>query len=124
MLTSVVAFADAANFLGLRKPVLVNGSSGCAFLDSSVTNVSSVAWTAIVTSSSIAFSAVGVSNSGAKSLTVGVGAANSELPVGIVIPPVSIGILYPWNLAKGSRISLEALGASQTSGYISLCFFQ
>lgn len=120
LLTALPALADGGNFLGLRKPV-----GTCGFLNTSSTNVTTSAWVTIVASTGSAFSAVLVSNSGASPLKLAVGSAGNEVDTGLALHPASQGgVMVPLNLAKNLRLSLEALGATQSSGYVTICFFQ
>lgn len=114
------AFPQNPGPLGLRKPV-----GTCGFLNTASTSVTTGAWVQIVSSTASAFSAVAVSNSGASPLKLAIGAASSEVDTGIAIHPGSSGtVILPLNSKAGVRLSLEALGATQSSGYVTICFFQ
>lgn len=104
--------------ISLRKPV-----GAPAVLDTSSTNITSGAWVEMIASLQYACSGILIHNSGAQPIRVGVGAAASEVNLGLVIP-IGVSILVPVELARLSRVSLRSMGSTQSSGIITLSCFQ
>lgn len=120
LMAALPALADGYNYWGLSKPV-----GTCGFLNTATTNVTTSAWVTLVAATGSASSAIAITNGGTSPLQLATGAASSEVNTGIIIPPsTSVGVFYPINLGKTVRLSLEALGANQSSGYVTICFFQ
>lgn len=103
--------------LALRGPV----GAPPAVLNTTSVNVTAAAWVEIVSNLSFGCSAVLVTNGGAEPLSLGKGAAASEVATGAVIPP-SQSLLIPIEIAKGSRLALRSLGGTQSSGYVTMAF--
>ena len=69
--------------------------------------------------------AIQISNSGAQPLLLALGSAGNEVNTGIVIAPASGGQwLIPIEIKSGVRISVKSLNATQSSGIVSICYFQ
>lgn len=104
--------------LALRKPV------GFAFLDTSSTSVTSGAYVTFVTAANMkkGASAIGIHNPGSSPLKLAMGAAGAEVDQFVI--PINNWALIPVELLNGVRLSLESLGATQSSGIITATFFQ
>lgn len=107
--------------LALRVPC---GSA--AALDTSGTSVTNAAYVQLQAAASMtaACSAIVISNSGAQPLTLASGGAGSEVDLGIVIPPLSEGLVIPLVLKKTTRMSVKSLGGTQSSGFVSIMYLQ
>lgn len=105
--------------IALRKPVPVIPT----ILDTSSTNVTSAAWVTFIASVSKAASGILLHNPGSQPIKIGIGAAAAETELGIVIP-IGVSILIPVEIAKGARVSLRSMGATQSSGIITASLFQ
>ena len=105
--------------LALRNPA----GTTPAVLDTSSTNVTSGAYVEIKTAALMlrACSAIAVHNPGAAPLALARGAAGSEVQTGVVLPVGAFAII-PIELAKAVRLSLISLGATQSSGIITVTF--
>lgn len=112
------ALAAGPNASDVRRPVGVP-----QILDTSTTNVTSAAWVQFIASPTYACSAVLVHNPGSQPIKVGVGAAASEVDMGLVLP-IGVPTLVPVVTKKGVRISLRSMGSTQSSGIITWSCFQ
>jgi len=104
--------------LALRKPV-----GTAAALNSGSTNITAAAFFELQAATAKACSAVCLTNQGAQPILVATGAAGSEVLTGLVIPPAD-AIIVPIEIAAGVRVSLKSLGATQSSGYVTISYFQ
>lgn len=109
--------------LALRNPV-VQGAS--AVLDTSGTNVANNAFAQLITAANRkgACSAIIVTNGGSQPLQLAQGGAGSEADTGVIIPPSAGQLLIPVELKAGVRLSLKSLGSTQSSGVVTVSFFQ
>ncbi len=94
-----------------------------AALDTSGTNVTASAWVTLIASETYACSALLLHNSGAQPLKVATGAGGSEVELGLVLP-IGVSILVPVSTEKAVRLSLKSLGATQSSGIVTVSCFQ
>lgn len=92
-------------------------------LNTASTNVTTGAWVELAAATTFACSGLLLHNSGAQPIKLGIGAASSEVDLGIVLP-VGVAILVPQVVSKGSRISVRSIGATQSSGIITMSCFQ
>ena len=92
-------------------------------LNTGSTSVTNSAYVEIEDSTTSAYSAICVTNQGAQPLALAVGAAGSEVLTGIVIPPAD-AVIVPREGKKSKRLSLISLGGTQSSGYVTLSYFQ
>ncbi len=94
-------------------------------LDTSGTNVLTSTFVDLVTAANMkaSCSAVLVTNGGSQPLAIAKGAAGSEALTGAVIPPSGWAFL-PLELAKSVRLSLKSLGGTQSTGFVTISFFQ
>lgn len=108
--------------LALRYPV-VQGAG--AVLDTTGTNVTAIAFFTILTkaNSKKACSGVCVTNGGSQPLMLAKGDAGSEADTGIIIPPGGGQVILPIEIPASTRLSLKSLGATQTSGVVTVSFF-
>lgn len=106
--------------LALRKPV-----GTAAMLDTSSTSVTSSAYVTLQAATAANCNSIQISNSGAQPILLATGSAGNEVNTGIVIAPSSGGQwLIPIEIAKGVRLSLKSMNATQSSGIVSIGFFQ
>jgi hypothetical protein len=120
-LFSSFAFADTPGAIGVRKPVAV----APYLLDTSGTNVTSAAWVTFLAAASNlwACSAVQIHNTGSQPIKLGFGAAAAETETGILFP-IGVSILLPVQIAKGVRLSVRSMGATQSSGFLTMSCLQ
>lgn len=104
-------------------PAAYNSVGAPVALDTSSTNITSAAWVELVASPAYACSAVLVHNSGSQPIKVGKGAAAAEVDAGLVLP-IGVSAYVPFVVKKGQRLSLRSLGATQSTGIITLSCFQ
>ncbi len=104
--------------LALRKPC----GTAVSF-NSTDTDITAAAYVEIEDSTTSAYSAICMTNQGSEPLLLGEGAAGVEVSTGLVIPPAGY-VIVPREGKKSKRLALKSLGATQTSGYITLSYFQ
>lgn len=115
-----LSFAEGPGALGLRKPV-----GTAAILDTSSTNVTTSAYVTLVAKANVTYGygALLLSNGGTSPLILATGDAGSEVLTGLLIPPSSSNLL-PINGASKVRLSLKSLSGTQSSGLVTISFFQ
>lgn len=108
--------------LALRYPVKQGAG---AVLDTTGTNVTAVAFFTILTkaNASKGYSAICVTNGGSQPLMLAKGDAGSEVDTGIIIPPGGGQVIMPIEIPASTRLSLKSLGATQSAGVVTVCFF-
>lgn len=111
-------FASQRGEAGLRGAVPTP-----AFLDTSITNVTSGAYVTLVTTTTNACSGILLQNTGAQPLKLAVGAAASEVDLGVVLPIGNIW-LFPHEIKKGVRLSVRSMNATQSAGMIIFACYQ
>lgn len=90
-------------------------------LNAATTNVTTSAYVQLVASSPVATTNIVVSNSTGQVLVIAFGASGSEIDQIAVAPTtglvnLDLGSILP----AGSRVSVEALGASATTGFVTV----
>lgn len=116
-LVAGTAFAAQRGEVGLR------GSNGAVqYLDTSTTNVTSSAWVQLVASMPFACSSILIQNSGSSVLQMALGGSGAEVAIGLFVP--SQAWLLPVQFGKGQRVSLKSMGATQSTGTVSMTCFQ
>jgi hypothetical protein len=89
--------------------------------DYSSVNVTTSAYTQLISSTSAAYSALEVFDSSGQTLKLAIGGAGSEVDQFIIFPGGNGRI--PFTIASGSRISIRALSATANSGEIDINFY-
>jgi hypothetical protein len=89
------------------------------FKDASSTNITTSAYVQLTAASSRDSEALVISNNTTKTLILAVGAAASEVDQ-CYIPPSAVGLIIPLRIPLGSRISVKALDASATTGFLAI----
>lgn len=107
--------------------ILAKQAQYTAFLNMTVIPVTTAAWVQIVASLPYACTAMEIFNPSAATMKISKGAAGQETTGNNLIPysilPGGSSILLPINLPSLSRISLEAVDQTASSGYFILNFF-
>lgn len=85
--------------------------------------VTTAAWVQVVAATSQPCSAIEVSNPSNSLLKIAVGGAGSEVELPYYVLPGGSPILLPWEIAKGSRISLKAVQTTANVGLFVLNLF-
>lgn len=90
-----------------------------------VTNVPTSAWVELITATSEPFDAVEIFSATGSIILLSTGSAGQEddNQVPYTILPGGSGILLPYNLRKGARLSAKALDITAAKGYLILNFF-
>lgn len=114
------AYAEGPGALGLRKPV-----NTATVLDTSATNVTTSAYVTLAAVAAVpqAYSAILVANTGSSPLGIALGAAAAEKDTGLVIPPASY-VMLPYNGPNKTRLSVKSLSGTQSTGLVTISFFQ
>jgi len=99
------------------KPVAKEGHSFAA------TNVTTAAYVTVVAATSQPCSFLEIFNGGGSILKLAIGAVGSEVDMPFYITPGSSSFLVPIEIPKNVRLSLKAVDANSTTGYIILNFF-
>lgn len=104
--------------LALRKPI-----DTPAVLDTTGTPVTSGAYITLAAKATRkhAASAILIHNPGAQPLKVATGDAGSEVDTGLVIP-INAVMIIPFEAPANTRLSVESVGATQSSGIITCTF--
>lgn len=85
------------------------------------TNVTTSAYVQLTAATTVPSTAVIVSDTSGKILKIAIGASGHEVDK-LYIGPSELGVRYPLIVPKGSRISVKAIDASATTGYLLLSF--
>lgn len=117
-LFAIASLADSPGSIGIRRSVGVP-----QFLDTAVTNVTSSAWVQFVAANGVACSAIQIHNTGTSPIKIGYGGAGVEVDGGEIFP-IGVSILVPMIIGKNVRISVRSLGATQSSGVLTMACFQ
>ena len=112
----------------MKGAVAIRGPVGApAFLDTSSTNIGTGAYVQLQTAAAMtsACSAIMVSNGGTSPLKMALGASGNEVDNGVIIPPSANTLIQiPVNIAAQTRITLKSLSGTQSSGVVTMSFFQ
>jgi len=111
----VVLAVLAALCVGAANSFAAANTSQMAVHAYSTGNVTTSAYTELVASTSISVGKLEVCDTSGKLLKIASGASGSE--VDILTTTVSGCVIVPYYLAKGTRLSIEAIDANATSGY-------
>lgn len=105
------------NALAIRNPVGVP-----RVLDTSSTSVTSSAYVDLVTAAqmTVPAAAILIHNPGSQPLKLASGAAGAEVDLFVV--PINAVMIVPIELKKSVRLSLKSMGATQSSGIITISF--
>lgn len=114
------SYAESSGAIGLRRPV-----NTATIIDTSSTSIGTSAYVTLLAAASVtyAYSAILISNAGTSPLKLATGAAGSEVDSGLVIPGSTVQLL-PFNGVKGVRLSLRSLSGTQSSGIVTISFYQ
>lgn len=91
--------------------------------DYSGTNVTTGAWVEVIAATDKPCNAIEIFDSSGSILEIALGAAASEVALPYYILPGGSVLLLPFEIPKGSRVSLKALDADATAGFFILNTF-
>lgn len=102
--------------------------TGGAYADSvrnvySSTNVTTGAWVQLIASTAAAINCITVFDSSGQTLKLGTGAAGFET-IALIVPPGGLGGCIPLHIDAGTRISIEAISATASTGELDLTGIQ
>ncbi len=102
--------------------------AGGAYADSvrnvySSTNVTTGTWVQLIASTAAVINCLTVFDSSGQTLKLGIGAAMAET-ITMIIPPGGLGGCIPLHIAAGTRLSIEAISGTASTGELDITGLQ